>query len=128
MPSNLNELIHLENVFDVLDLYLWLGFRFPLIFCQSSEVIQLRLELEQVIYAGVKKLISKDNNSHTNKFVAKNNVRYSKSAHNSTEIDLDSLKPSNNNNLNNLLNRMKLTKTITKLNETIEPDLKEPVK
>jgi hypothetical protein len=128
MPSNLNELIHLENVFDVLDLYLWLGFRFPLIFCQPSEVIQLRLELEQVIYAGVKKLLSNDNNSQTNKFETKNTARYSKTANSSTEIKLDSSKSTSNKNLNNLLNRMKLSKTINKLNETIEPDLEESEK
>ncbi len=69
-----------------------------------------------------------DNNSQTNKFETKNTARYSKTANSSTEIKLDSSKSTSNKNLNNLLNRMKLSKTINKLNETIEPDLEESEK
>jgi ATP-dependent RNA helicase SUPV3L1/SUV3 len=84
MPSNLNELIHLENVFDVLDLYLWLSFRFPVIFFQTSEVIQLRQELEQIIYSGVKKLLSKEKGNK--RLQINKNISFSSSLNSQKEI------------------------------------------
>jgi len=49
-PTSLNELAHLEDLYDVLDLYLWLSFRFAAIFCQKEEVFEIRSELEEVIF------------------------------------------------------------------------------
>ncbi len=60
-PLNLNELAHLEDLYDVLDLYLWLSFRFNSIFCQREEVFEIRKELEEIIFNGVKELLSNKN-------------------------------------------------------------------
>lgn len=49
-PSNLNEIAHLECVYDVLDLYLWLGHRFPDIFADRDECREMRIDLEKVFY------------------------------------------------------------------------------
>lgn len=51
-PSNMKELQSLEDVFDVLDLYLWLSFRFSSIFCQTEKISVMREELENVILNG----------------------------------------------------------------------------
>lgn len=56
IPQNVNEVAHLETVYDVLDLYLWLAYRFPDIFTYIDEVKQMRIELEQIIYEGVKNI------------------------------------------------------------------------
>lgn len=129
MPANLNELIHLENVFDVLDLYLWLGFRFPLVFAHATEVIQLRSELEQLIFNGVRKLLSKES-SHQR--LTTKNINYFK--FNNTTLKVSEtiresgsredvsgaeLNPTETTNINNLLNRMRFSNAITKLNQSI---------
>lgn len=131
MPANLTELVHLENVFDVLDLYLWLGFRFSTIFSQPNEVIELRSELEQLIYSGVKKLLSKENNSAR---LSNRNVifKYASNVSNNDNSDV-CIKPNDDfkvatektTNINNLLNRMKFSKTLSKLNESISTDLEK---
>ncbi|RNA39537.1 ATP-dependent RNA helicase mitochondrial, partial [Brachionus plicatilis] len=56
IPQNINEVAHLETVYDVLDLYLWLAYRFPDIFTYIDQVKQMRVELEQIIYEGVKNI------------------------------------------------------------------------
>lgn len=56
VPKNVNEVAHLETVYDVLDLYLWLGYRFPEVFSYIDEVKQMRADLEQIIYEGVKNM------------------------------------------------------------------------
>lgn len=48
VPGNLSEVFHLESVYDVLDLYLWLGYRFPDIFTDRDQCQQLRVEVETV--------------------------------------------------------------------------------
>ncbi len=52
IPKSMKELQSLEDVFDVLDLYLWLGFRFGNIFCQADKIKIMRGELENVILKG----------------------------------------------------------------------------
>ena len=52
IPTNVKELQSLEDVFDVLDLYLWLSFRFESIFCQAQKITSMREELEDVILKG----------------------------------------------------------------------------
>ena len=47
VPNNLNEISYLECVYDVLDLYLWLGYRFPDIFQDRDAVKEMRIELEK---------------------------------------------------------------------------------
>ena len=129
MPANLTELVHLENVFDALDLYLW--FRFSTIFSQPNEVIELRSELEQLIYSGVKKLLSKENNSAR---LSNRNVifKYASNVSNNDTSDVcinpnDDFKVATEKttNINNLLNRMKFSKTLSKLNESINTDLEK---
>lgn len=71
-PTSLNELAHLEDLYDVLDLYLWLSFRFAAIFCQKEEVFEIRSELEEVIFKGVKELLS--NKNSTNRPVTGSNL------------------------------------------------------
>ena len=51
-PTSLKDLMLLEDMFDVLDLYLWLSFRFGAIFCQREDIILMRNELEEVIFEG----------------------------------------------------------------------------
>lgn len=48
VPANLNEVSHLECVYDVLDLYLWLSYRFPEVFIDHSQCREMRDELEEV--------------------------------------------------------------------------------
>uniref|UniRef100_A0A915HX02 ATP-dependent RNA helicase SUV3 homolog, mitochondrial n=1 Tax=Romanomermis culicivorax TaxID=13658 RepID=A0A915HX02_ROMCU len=48
-PKKIADLMHLEAIFDVLDLYLWLGYRFADIFCDQEEVRQKQNMLDQVI-------------------------------------------------------------------------------
>ncbi|XP_076434854.1 ATP-dependent RNA helicase SUPV3L1, mitochondrial-like [Babylonia areolata] len=52
-PSVIADLVHLEGVFDVLDLYLWLGYRFPDMFPDASHVRDMQAELDEIIQNGV---------------------------------------------------------------------------
>ncbi|RXG53495.1 ATP-dependent RNA helicase SUV3-like protein, mitochondrial [Armadillidium vulgare] len=53
IPKNLQELIHLEEVFDLFDLYLWLSYRFPDMFPDAEMVRSLQQELDMIIQLGV---------------------------------------------------------------------------
>jgi hypothetical protein len=53
------EINHLESIYDVLDLYLWLGVRFPDIYSYNEHVKNLRVELEQIIQTGIENLFIK---------------------------------------------------------------------
>lgn len=57
-PKNLEELTHLETVFDVFELYLWLSYRFPDIFPEPDEVRLLQAELDEIIFSGVSQIVS----------------------------------------------------------------------
>lgn len=52
-PKTIIDLIHLEGVFDVLDLYLWLGYRFVDMFPDMELVRDLQRELDFIIQQGV---------------------------------------------------------------------------
>ncbi|XP_071090301.1 ATP-dependent RNA helicase SUV3 homolog, mitochondrial-like [Haliotis cracherodii] len=52
-PATINDLIHLEGVFDVLDLYLWLSYRFPDMFPDTEPVRDMQKELDVLIHEGV---------------------------------------------------------------------------
>lgn len=56
-PKNIEDLTQLEAVFDVCDLYLWLSYRFPDIFCEPHEVRHLQVELEKLIHNGVTNIV-----------------------------------------------------------------------
>ncbi|CAL1527295.1 unnamed protein product [Lymnaea stagnalis] len=55
--GNLADLMHLEAVFDVLDLYLWLSYRFQDMFPDPDMVRELQTELDQIIQVGVKNIV-----------------------------------------------------------------------
>jgi hypothetical protein len=77
IPKNLNEVTHLENIYDVLDLYLWLGHRFPDIFLYKEQVINMRIELESVISEGVTRLanIYKSSSQLNNKYTKNHQLK-----------------------------------------------------
>ncbi|XP_003746157.2 ATP-dependent RNA helicase SUV3 homolog, mitochondrial [Galendromus occidentalis] len=52
-PENIVELVHLEAVFDVVDLYLWLSYRFQDLFPEQERVRELQIELDEMIQGGV---------------------------------------------------------------------------
>lgn len=56
-PKNLEELNHLETVFDVFELYLWLSYRFPDIFPEPDEVRLLQKGLDEIIFTGVTDIV-----------------------------------------------------------------------
>ncbi len=71
VPENIDSIVHLENVYDVLDLYLWLGFRFPAIFSYTEQVKEMRVELEFFIEKGVEKLLANKRNNNSLRKVSK---------------------------------------------------------
>nr|CAG4651622.1 EOG090X01V1 [Triops cancriformis] len=52
-PNTLMDLVHLEAVFDVLDLYLWLSYRFTDLFPDTTLVRDMQVELDAIIQIGV---------------------------------------------------------------------------
>ncbi|XP_076249132.1 suv3 RNA helicase isoform X2 [Calliopsis andreniformis] len=55
-PANIADLVHLEAVFDVFDIYLWLSFRFMDLFPDGNSVREIQQDLDKVIEKGVQKL------------------------------------------------------------------------
>ncbi|XP_078037034.1 suv3 RNA helicase isoform X4 [Augochlora pura] len=55
-PANISDLVHLESVFDVLDIYLWFSYRFTDLFPDGIEIREIQKELDKIIEEGVKKL------------------------------------------------------------------------
>ncbi|XP_076172013.1 suv3 RNA helicase [Ptiloglossa arizonensis] len=55
-PGNISDLIHLETVFDVMDVYLWLSYRFMDLFPHATAVRNLQRELDIIIEKEMKKL------------------------------------------------------------------------
>ncbi|XP_065210231.1 ATP-dependent RNA helicase SUV3 homolog, mitochondrial [Planococcus citri] len=53
LPKTILELVHLESVFDVLDLYLWFSYRFPDIFIEPNPIRDIQSELDALIQQGV---------------------------------------------------------------------------
>lgn len=56
MPKTILDLVQLECVFDVLDLYLWLSYRFPDLFPDSEMVRDVQKKLDSLIEAGIIRL------------------------------------------------------------------------
>ncbi|XP_050723777.1 ATP-dependent RNA helicase SUV3 homolog, mitochondrial-like [Eriocheir sinensis] len=56
-PSTLLDLVHLEEVYDVFDLYLWLSYRFPDMFPEGDLVRDLQRELDGLIEDGVTQIV-----------------------------------------------------------------------
>ncbi|KAJ8685530.1 hypothetical protein QAD02_021323 [Eretmocerus hayati] len=55
-PRTLIDLIHLEAVFDVLDLYLWLSYRFPDLFSDADGVKNMQRQLDVIIQNSIYRL------------------------------------------------------------------------
>ncbi|XP_067833342.1 ATP-dependent RNA helicase SUPV3L1, mitochondrial, partial [Heptranchias perlo] len=55
-PNNIKDLVHLEAVHDVLDLYLWLSYRFMDMFPDANFVRDIQTELDAIIQTGVKNI------------------------------------------------------------------------
>ncbi|XP_063375115.1 ATP-dependent RNA helicase SUV3 homolog, mitochondrial [Cydia amplana] len=52
-PKTIMDLVHLEAVFDVLELYLWLSYRFPDMFPDVKLVREMETELDAIIQQGI---------------------------------------------------------------------------
>ncbi|CAH0668913.1 unnamed protein product [Spodoptera exigua] len=52
-PKTIMDLVHLESVFDVLELYLWLSYRFADMFPDVKLVRDMELELDAIIQQGI---------------------------------------------------------------------------
>uniref|UniRef100_A0A3Q3ST10 ATP-dependent RNA helicase SUPV3L1, mitochondrial n=1 Tax=Mastacembelus armatus TaxID=205130 RepID=A0A3Q3ST10_9TELE len=55
-PKNIKDLVHLEAVHDVLDLYLWLSYRFMDMFPDTALVREIQQELDNIIQQGVRNI------------------------------------------------------------------------
>ncbi|XP_076624970.1 suv3 RNA helicase [Colletes latitarsis] len=55
-PVNITDLVHLEAVFDILDIYLWLSYRFMDLFPDANSVREIQKDLDRLIEKGIKKL------------------------------------------------------------------------
>ncbi|XP_049573498.1 ATP-dependent RNA helicase SUPV3L1, mitochondrial [Syngnathus scovelli] len=55
-PKNIKDLVHLEAVHDVLDLYLWLSYRFMEMFPDTALVREIQQELDTTIQEGVRNI------------------------------------------------------------------------
>uniref|UniRef100_A0A672ZGR1 ATP-dependent RNA helicase SUPV3L1, mitochondrial n=1 Tax=Sphaeramia orbicularis TaxID=375764 RepID=A0A672ZGR1_9TELE len=55
-PKNIKDLVHLEAVHDVLDLYLWLSYRFMDMFPDTAFIRQIQQELDDIIQQGVRNI------------------------------------------------------------------------
>ncbi|XP_062375764.1 ATP-dependent RNA helicase SUPV3L1, mitochondrial [Sardina pilchardus] len=55
-PKNIKDLVHLEAVHDVLDLYLWLSYRFMDMFPDANQVREVQKELDSIIQEGVRSI------------------------------------------------------------------------
>ncbi|CAG9772848.1 unnamed protein product [Ceutorhynchus assimilis] len=64
-PRTIIDLVHLEAVFDVLDLYLWLSYRFMDLFNEPNLIRDMQKELDQIIQQGVVQLTRLLRNSET---------------------------------------------------------------
>ncbi|CAG5854446.1 unnamed protein product [Menidia menidia] len=55
-PKNIKDLVHLEAVHDVLDLYLWLSYRFMDMFPDTASIREIQHELDDIIQQGVRNI------------------------------------------------------------------------
>jgi ATP-dependent RNA helicase SUPV3L1/SUV3 len=64
-PETILDLVHLEQIHDVFDLYLWLSYRFPDMFPDVEIVRQVQQELDTVVEEGVANLVKLLKNSES---------------------------------------------------------------
>lgn len=56
MPQTIADLVQLENIFDVMDIYLWLSYRFVDIFPHSDRIRAAQLQLDDLIQKGIEQI------------------------------------------------------------------------
>ena len=57
-PEKLTDLMHLEQIYDIVDAYLWLSLRFEDAFPDGELVRQVEEELDAMIQEGVTRLLT----------------------------------------------------------------------
>ncbi|KAF3425615.1 hypothetical protein E2986_05162 [Frieseomelitta varia] len=85
-PLNITQLLHLESLFDVLDVYLWLSYRMPDLFPDADAVRKLQEELDKIIEEGIEK-IAKLFKKPKADFEISNETRYDDKFNEGTEIN-----------------------------------------
>lgn len=73
LPQSIADLVRLENIFDVMDIYLWLSYRFIDMYPHGDQIRAAQTQLDDLIQQGVAhitKLIkeSNDNSSEQSNF------------------------------------------------------------
>lgn len=57
-PAKIDDLMHLEAIFDVFELYLWLSYRFIDMFPEPDGIRQMQKELDSIIFDGVTNIVN----------------------------------------------------------------------
>ncbi|XP_067626353.1 ATP-dependent RNA helicase SUV3 homolog, mitochondrial [Eurosta solidaginis] len=76
LPKTIIDLMHLESVFDVMDLYLWLSYRFMDLFPDAAAVREAQKELDEIIQQGVFQITRLLKNSEASQSAADGDVSY----------------------------------------------------
>ncbi|ESO97005.1 hypothetical protein LOTGIDRAFT_115298 [Lottia gigantea] len=63
LPYTISELEQLESVYDTLDMYLWLSYRYTDLFPDKNEVREMQMELDQLIREGIQNVTKLSNKS-----------------------------------------------------------------
>lgn len=66
LPQSISDLVQLENIFDVMDIYLWLSYRFIDMFPHCEQIRAAQIQLDDLIQQGVAqitKLIKETNDN-----------------------------------------------------------------
>lgn len=56
MPESIAELVQLENIFDVMDIYLWLSYRFTDLYPHGDQIREAQAQLDELIQSGVEQI------------------------------------------------------------------------
>ncbi|XP_014092482.3 ATP-dependent RNA helicase SUV3 homolog, mitochondrial [Bactrocera oleae] len=76
LPKTIIDLMHLESVFDVMDLYLWLSYRFMDLFPDAAAVRVAQKELDDIIQQGVFQITRLLKNSEASQSAADGDMTY----------------------------------------------------
>ncbi|XP_054731967.1 ATP-dependent RNA helicase SUV3 homolog, mitochondrial [Anastrepha obliqua] len=76
LPKTIIDLMHLESVFDVMDLYLWLSYRFLDLFPDAAAVRVAQKELDEIIQQGVFQITRLLKNSEASQNAADGDMTY----------------------------------------------------
>ncbi|XP_037946782.1 ATP-dependent RNA helicase SUV3 homolog, mitochondrial [Teleopsis dalmanni] len=76
LPKTILDLVHLESVFDVMDLYLWLSYRFIDLFPDAPAVRIAQRELDEIIQQGVFQITRLLKNTEANQNASDGDTTY----------------------------------------------------